>query len=63
MKLQSIMAKLPEKQRLVFQMKYYEDLKFTEISEILGTTVGALKASFHIAKKKIIDELKLNQTF
>ena len=44
-------------------MKYYEDLKFTEISEILGITVGALKASFHIAKKKIIDELKLNQTF
>ena len=62
-KLQSIMAKLPEKQKLIFQMKYYEDLKFTEISEILGVTVGALKASYHIAKKKIIDELKLNQTF
>ena len=63
LKLQSIMAKLPEKQKLIFQMKYYEDLKFTEISEILGVTVGALKASYHIAKKKIIDELKLNQTF
>ena len=63
LKLQSIIAKLPEKQKLIFQMKYYEDLKFTEISEILGVTVGALKASYHIAKKKIIDELKLNQTF
>ena len=62
-KLQSIMAKLPEKQKLIFQMKYYEDLKFAEISEILGVTVGALKASYHIEKKKIIDELKLNQTF
>jgi RNA polymerase sigma-70 factor (ECF subfamily) len=44
---------LPEKQRLVFNMKYFDDLKYEEISEILGTSVGALKASFHIAVKKI----------
>lgn len=44
---------LPEKQRLVFNMKYFDDLKYEEISEILGTTVGALKASYHLAVKKI----------
>uniref|UniRef100_UPI003D7F9AF1 RNA polymerase sigma factor n=1 Tax=Pedobacter sp. TaxID=1411316 RepID=UPI003D7F9AF1 len=43
----------PEKQRLVFNMKFYDDLKYEEISAILGTTVGALKASYHIAVKKI----------
>ncbi|MBC7125060.1 MAG: sigma-70 region 4 domain-containing protein, partial [Bacteroidales bacterium] len=45
--------KLPEKQRLVFNMKYFEEMKYEEISEILGTSVGALKASFHHAVKKI----------
>lgn len=44
---------LPEKQRLVFNMKYFEEMKYEEISEILGTSVGALKASYHIAVKKI----------
>jgi RNA polymerase sigma-70 factor, ECF subfamily len=44
---------LPEKQALVFQMKYFEDLKYTEISAKLNTSVGALKASFHHAKQKI----------
>lgn len=44
---------LPEKQRLIFNMKYFDDMKYEEISEILGTTVGALKASYHIATKKI----------
>ena len=53
MKLQQALLTLPEKQRLIFNMKYYDDLKYDEISEILGTTVGALKASFHIAVKKI----------
>ena len=53
MKLQQALLTLPEKQRLIFNMKYYDDLKYEEISEILGTTVGALKASFHIAVKKI----------
>lgn len=53
MKLQQALLTLPEKQRLIFNMKYYDDLKYEEISEILGTSVGALKASFHIAVKKI----------
>lgn len=52
-KLQQALLTLPEKQRLIFNMKYFDDLKYEEISEILGTTVGALKASFHIAVKKI----------
>ena len=52
-KLQKALLSLPEKQRLVFNMKYFDDLKYEEISEILGTSVGALKASFHIAVKKI----------
>ncbi len=57
MKLQKALLLLPEKQRLVFNMKYFDDLKYEEISEILGTTVGGLKASFHIAVKKIEDYL------
>ncbi|MDY0281631.1 MAG: sigma-70 family RNA polymerase sigma factor [Salinivirgaceae bacterium] len=52
-KLQLAVQKLPEKQRLVFNMKYFDDLKFTEISEIVGTSVGGLKASYHHAVKKI----------
>ncbi|MBR4989421.1 MAG: RNA polymerase sigma factor [Bacteroidaceae bacterium] len=51
---------LPEKQRLVFNMKYYEEMKYEEISEILGTSVGALKASYHIAVKKIETFIKDN---
>lgn len=51
--LQKALLTLPDKQRLVFNMKYYEELKYEEISEILGTSVGALKASYHIAVKKI----------
>ena len=53
MKLQQALLKLPEKQRLVFNMKYFEDLKYEEISEIVGTSIGALKASYHLAVKKI----------
>ena len=52
-KLQQALITLPEKQRLVFNMKYYEDMKYEEISQVLGTSVGALKASFHLAVKKI----------
>jgi RNA polymerase sigma-70 factor (ECF subfamily) len=44
---------LPEKQRVVFNLKYFEDMKYEEMSEILGTSVGALKASYHHAVKKI----------
>ncbi|WP_018108427.1 RNA polymerase sigma factor [Bacteroides propionicifaciens] len=51
--LQKAIQELPEKQRLVFLMKYYDDMKYTEISKILGTSVGALKASYHHATNKI----------
>ena len=51
--LQKALLRLPDKQRLVFNMKYYEDLSYKEISEILETSVGALKASYHHAVKKI----------
>lgn len=53
LKLQKALLQLPEKQRLVFNMKYYDELKFREISEITGTSEGALKASYHLAVKKI----------
>ena len=59
LKLQKGIALLPEKQQLVFKMRYFEELKYEEISEILGTSVGALKASYHIATKKI-EEYVLN---
>lgn len=57
-KLQKAIAALPEKQQLIFKMKYFEELKYEEISEILGTSVGALKASYHIASKKIEEFVK-----
>lgn len=57
--LQKAIASLPEKQRLVFNMRYYDDMKYDEISEILGTSVGALKASYHHAVKKITSQLDL----
>ena len=49
---------LPEKQRQVFDLKYFDELKFKEISEMLGTSVGGLKASYHLAVKKIEEFLK-----
>ncbi len=51
--LRKAIALLPEKQRLVFNMKYYDDITYEKMSEILGTSVGALKSSYHIAVKKI----------
>ncbi|MDR1743243.1 MAG: sigma-70 family RNA polymerase sigma factor [Dysgonamonadaceae bacterium] len=51
--LQQAIFTLPEKQRLVFQMKYFEEMKYEDMSDILGTSVGALKASYHHAVKKI----------
>lgn len=51
--LRKAIASLPEKQRMVFNMKYYDDMKYERMSEILGTSVGALKASYHLAVKKI----------
>lgn len=52
-KLQQAILALPEKQRLVFNMKYFDEMKYEEISDILETSVGALKASYHHAVKKI----------
>ena len=51
--LQEAISQLPDVQRTVFQLKYFENMKYTEISDILQTSVGALKASYHIAVKKI----------
>jgi RNA polymerase sigma-70 factor (ECF subfamily) len=59
-KLQNAILTLPDKQRIIFNMKYFDDMKYEEISEVLGTSVGALKASFHIAVKKI-ETILLNQ--
>ena len=55
--LQQAIAKLPEVQRTVFNLRYYDDMKYSKISKILNTSVGALKASYHIAVKKIKEEL------
>ena len=52
-KLQAAILLLPDKQRIVFNMKYFEEIKYEEMSEILQTSVGALKASYHHAVKKI----------
>ena len=60
LKLQKAIAILPEKQQLVFKMKYFEEMKYEEMSQILDTSVGALKASYHIASKKIEEFLKSN---
>jgi RNA polymerase sigma-70 factor (ECF subfamily) len=53
LKLQKAIAGLPEKQQLVFKMRYFEEIKYEDLSEILNTSVGALKASYHHAVKKI----------
>ncbi|MGX1929244.1 RNA polymerase sigma factor [Flagellimonas sp. 2504JD4-2] len=58
LKLQKALATLPDKQKLVFTMKYYQEMKYDEISEVLETSVGALKASYHLAVKKIETYLK-----
>lgn len=60
LKLQQAINILPEKQQLVFKMRYYEEIKYEEMSEILGTSVGALKASYHHAVKKVEDFMKKN---
>ncbi len=56
--LQQAIATLPEKQQLVFNMKYFDDLKYHEISDILSTSIGALKASYFHAVKKIEQFIK-----
>jgi RNA polymerase sigma-70 factor (ECF subfamily) len=60
MRLQAMVAALPEKQRAVFVLKYYEEKKYTEIAEITGTSVGALKASYHHAVEKIKSAIQSN---
>ncbi|TLX74958.1 RNA polymerase sigma factor [Labilibacter sediminis] len=60
LKLQQAIGKLPDKQRVIFNLKYFEELKYSEISEILDTSVGSLKASYHHAAKKIESFLKAN---
>jgi RNA polymerase sigma-70 factor (ECF subfamily) len=58
--LQLAINQLPEKQKIVFNLKYFEELKYSEIAEILETSVGALKASYHHAAKKIEAFMKDN---
>jgi RNA polymerase sigma-70 factor (ECF subfamily) len=60
LKLQRALATLPDKQKLVFTMKYFQEMKYEDISEALETSVGALKASYHLAVKKIESYLKEN---
>ena len=57
--LQEAIAQLPDVQRTVFNMRYFDDMKYSEISEILQTSEGSLKASYHIAVKKISEFFKL----
>ena len=58
MKLKYYFKKHPEKQRIVFNLKYFQEMKYEDMSEILGTSIGALKASYHHAVKKIENFLK-----
>lgn len=60
LKLQKAIATLPRKQQLVFNMKYFDDITYEELSEILDTSVGALKSSYHVAVKKITAYLTHN---
>ena len=56
--LQEAIAQLPDVQRTVFQLRYFDEMKYSDISRLLGTSEGALKASYHIAVKKISDFFK-----
>ena len=60
LKLQKAIISLPHKQQLVFNMRYFDELKYDEMSDILDTSVGALKASYHHARKKI-ESILVNQ--
>jgi RNA polymerase sigma-70 factor (ECF subfamily) len=61
LQLQKAILSLPEKQRIVFNMKYFDDMPYENMSEILGTSVGSLKASYHHAVRKIKDWFDLNR--
>ncbi|MFB0945408.1 MAG: RNA polymerase sigma factor, partial [Spirosomataceae bacterium] len=58
LRLQKAILQLPDKQRLVFDMRYFDKLSYDDISEITGTTVGGLKATYHVAMKKVEQSLK-----
>lgn len=58
LQLQIALSKLPEKQRLVFNMRYFDEMSYADMAEILETSVGALKASYHHASKKIESHLR-----
>ncbi len=60
MLLQKAIQSLPEKQKLVFNMRYYDDLSYEEISKILDMSVGTLKTNYHYAKQKVEDYIKEN---
>jgi RNA polymerase sigma-70 factor (ECF subfamily) len=58
LRLQEAILRLPDKQRIVFNLKYFEEMKYEDMSQVLDTSVGALKASYHHAAKKIEEYLK-----
>jgi RNA polymerase sigma-70 factor (ECF subfamily) len=60
--LQKAIQSLPEKQKLVFTLRYYDDLPYEEISKIVDMSVGTLKTNYHYAKQKVEDYVKLNYT-
>lgn len=60
MMFQKAISRLPEKQRIIFNLRYFKEMKYEDISEIMGTTVGALKASYHHAVKKIEEYFSMN---
>ena len=60
LKLQQAILTLPEKQRIVFNMRYYDEMSYEQISEVLETSVGALKANYHHAAKKVEEYLREN---
>ena len=57
---QKAKAQLPEKQKVVFNLKYFQEMKYEDMSQMLGTSIGALKASYHHAVKKITDFFQQN---
>lgn len=58
--LQEAIAQLPEKQKAVFNLKYFQEMKYEDMSQLLGTSIGALKASYHHAVRKITDFFQLS---
>ena len=58
--LHKAIQRLPQKQRIVFSLRYFDEMKYEEISEITGTSVGALKASYHHAYNKVKEDLEKN---